>query len=185
MASPPPFSPASACPLWAFPPFFTPQPVDATRARQLEAWRALLVAWAASPEGRAAGGLLPLAGWPHWGNAAVDRRLPPEGAAAVAEHAVARGSAEWADAGRAALRVFARTPAEWAALLADGAARGALPVGAVLTLYELHSGPAAAGAPWEGADAVTLLRALELLEREGKAALRRAASVDETAVRFS
>ena len=54
----------------------------------------------------------------------------------------------------------------------------------MLTLYEIHSGPASAGAPWEGADAVALLRALELLEAQGRAALRRAPAVDETAVRF-
>jgi ESCRT-II complex subunit VPS25 len=101
--------------LWSdFPPFFTLQPNDATRATQLEEWGKLLLAHCASQRVTM---LAPLAAWPLWGNPGLQRALSAEGIAAVAEHLVARRRAEWADAQRVTLRVFFRTVEEWGVLV--------------------------------------------------------------------
>ncbi len=110
-----PFVPGSVCRLWDdFPPFFTLQPNDATRATQLEQWGGLLLAHCRHQRVT----LLPaLAEWPLWSNPRLQRTLPAEGIAAVAEHLVARRRAEWADAARVTLRVLFKTVEEWGVLV--------------------------------------------------------------------
>jgi len=156
-------------PLWqTFPPLFTLQPNDATRARQLDTWAALLVSWAAA---HAHAVIAPLADWPLWENRALARRLPPEGVRAVADLLVARGRAEWADGdARAALRVVWHTPAEWAALVFAHVDAHGFINGDVTTVGDLLA--TALGADFAGLDAPTLARALdELARREPPAAL--------------
>ncbi len=116
MAAPAPFfNPAVTCPLWGtFPPFFTLQPSDATRATQVEAWGRLLLAECAS---RRATLLSPLAEWPLWENRALQRALPADGIAAVAAHLVALGRAQWVDEQHVNLRVLFKTVPEWGVLV--------------------------------------------------------------------
>jgi ESCRT-II complex subunit VPS25 len=110
-------------------------------------------------------------------------RLIPEGIAAVVDHCIATGAAEWLDSSKASLRVFYRSPAEWASLIhAHCSTLGYL--GQVLTMYELHSGTVGMGRAWEGVDPAVLLKAMEVLEGKNKAIIMRAADVDETAVKL-
>ena len=110
--------------------------------------------------------------------------LPPAGIEAVATYLVSRGQAEWADgAAHAALRVFWKTPAEWAALILAHVTEHGLG-GELLTVYELHSGSASLGSPMEGLEAATLVKALEVLASQGKAQIKREPVLDEYAVRF-
>ena len=184
--TPPPFC---APDVWHFPPLFTLQPVDATRARQLEAWRGVLLGWAAAERRTSP---LPLREWPLWENAALPRRLSDEGIAAVADAAVAAGAAAWHGAARGvdgALLLFWRAPAAWGAELhAWAAARGLAAPGAVYTLYELRTASEWAGSPAQSLAPPMLLAALEALQREGLAALDRGAAgdaaMDEVGVKF-
>lgn len=122
--------------------------------------------------------------WPLWENKGIGRRLNEEGIRAVAEYCVQRGSAEWADADHASLRIFYRTPAEWASLLYTHLSRTGYG-GQLLTVYELHSdGAVASGTPWEGLEAETLMRSLEVLEAQGKVDIIRRDTLDECAIRI-
>jgi ESCRT-II complex subunit VPS25 len=118
-----------------FAPLFTLQPADATRAKQLEQWRLLIVAWHQAHRQAT----MAVREWPLWENKAIGRRLPDDAVAAVMAHVVASGSAEWVDAGRTSCRVFYRSPAEWAARLQAHVEAAAM-AATVYTLYELHSG---------------------------------------------
>ena len=93
--------------IWrTFPPFFTLQPTDSTRATQLEEWGRLLLAHCAA----ARASVLPsFKTWPLWENAALHRALPEEGRLAVANHLISTGRAAWVDATRVALRVYWRS----------------------------------------------------------------------------
>ncbi len=110
-------------------------------------------------------------------------RLSDEGIDAVAAALVSAGNAEWADAGRTTLRLFYKAPAEWAALILAHATAMAFG-GQVLSLYELRCGSAGAGTAFEGLDADTLLRALKVLEGQGKVDVFPRPALDETGVRF-
>jgi len=148
-------------PLWHFPPFFTLQPNDATRARQLDEWARMIVSWATAFNHPS---FAPLGEWPLWENKAIARRLPPDGVRAVADALVASGRAEWADGGaRAALRIAVHTPAEWAALIIAHVDRTGHINGEVLTVAELQAN--VLGAAFAALDQPTLLRALDELAR--------------------
>jgi len=177
------FSPASVTRLWDFAPFFTLQPVDASRATQLEAWGRLVVALCAhrrqprlalsSPEAEAL-----------FKNSALDppRRLPEDGVRAVAAALVEAGRAEWAGAAagaagaaaaageRSTLLVYERPPAEVAAQLDEWLRRN--PSSHPRAVSELRNTGLNDGrmtdSPLWDLDGVTALRALEVLDREGK-----------------
>lgn len=151
--------------IYSFPPFFTLQPVDATRAKQLEQWRQLLLAWAAAHKATS----LTVKEWPYWTNRAIGRTLSDDGIAAVLDYMVTSGSGEWEDPGaKSRFRVFVRTPADVAAALHEAVVkRGMTTAGNIYTLYELHSGGALAGTEFDGMDPGILMRALEVMERSG------------------
>lgn len=56
-------------PMYAFPPFFTLQPVDATRAKQVEQWKQVVMAWHAAHKKSE----LAVKEWPGWENPAIKR----------------------------------------------------------------------------------------------------------------
>jgi ESCRT-II complex subunit VPS25 len=103
---------------------------------------------------------------------------------AVMEYLVASGSAEWEDASRARARIFFKSPAEWAAIVYDFVRSSALFGGTTYTVYELRERDISTGAPFHGLDAGTMRRALEVLEREGKALLFDGSNDDELGVQF-
>ena len=55
--------------MYNFPPFFTLQPVDSTRAKQVEQWKQLVMAWHAAHKATE----LAVKEWPGWENAAIKR----------------------------------------------------------------------------------------------------------------
>ena len=167
MAAAAPFHPAAVCRLWAeFPPFFTLQPNDATRQTQLEEWARLLLAHCAAHTTTL---VAPLADWPWWENRALQRALPPEGVAAVAEHLVAARRAEWADAQRVNLRVYFKTVEELAVLvLAAVKAHGY--VDELHTLEEL-SGELGRGEAFYRLEDDIMVRVCELLKAQGHATI--------------
>lgn len=116
------------------------QPTDATRAKQLEQWAQLVVAWHAVQKKTE----MTVRDWPHWENAAVGRRLPDDGVRLVMDHLVSRGNGEWMDDAHTRCRVFYRKPEEWAALVLAWA-QSRHQVGEILTLFDLHSGDASRG----------------------------------------
>jgi ESCRT-II complex subunit VPS25 len=189
--------------LWrTFPPFFTLQPVDATRAAQLDEWRKLLVAHCAHLRAPT----LVLRAWPLLENRELQRRLSDEGAAAVAEAVIRAGCGEWADAPQCTtLRIFWRSPAEWAqralAYMRDAGRTGAGNAGAFASVFELRGGGGsggsgggdaasllAGGAPLADLDADSAVRVLELLADQGRlvfvAGAEEDGDPDKTTVKF-
>lgn len=170
--------------------------MDATRAKQLEAWRSLLLSWHAQRKSTS----LVVREWPLWENAALGRRLPDEGIRAVLEHCVAAGSAAWEDGARTRATILYRSALEWGRdVHAWAAAHGMAADGAIFTVYELRTADEWAGNDFCALEPALLVRALEALEREGLATLVResaaaadadanaataAATMDEVGVKF-
>ncbi len=95
------------------------------------------------------------------------------------------GRCEWEDPqAKTTLRIFYKTPTEWASIISSRLAKLAYYSGQLLTVYELHSGTPASGTEFEGLDADTVLRALRILEQQGKLDVIPGDSLDETAVRI-
>lgn len=151
---------------WYFPPFFTLQPVLATREKQLGQWRELILKYRKPGSDRLANVIskrrnethppllavrgekdtdlkiktLVLHDCPLWRNDAIGRELSRADVASVADDFVDRGHGEWEDPGvRTRVRILWRRPDQLASDLYDWAAANGY-VNSVCTLYELHSG---------------------------------------------
>ena len=152
-------------PCFEFPPFFTLQPAQSTRVKQLELWQKLVLDWAQHHKEHT----ISVAEWPHFGNPAIQRRLPADAVSSVVQHMIGTGHAEYEDDTRARVHVYWRRPADWAAIVYDFArGSGMIGKGRVYTVYELRNDE---DAPFCGMEAWLLLKALRILEEEDKARL--------------
>eukprot|EP00696_Hemimastix_kukwesjijk_P013444 gnl/Hemi2/26831_TR9026_c0_g1_i1.p1 gnl/Hemi2/26831_TR9026_c0_g1~~gnl/Hemi2/26831_TR9026_c0_g1_i1.p1 ORF type:complete len:189 (+),score=75.07 gnl/Hemi2/26831_TR9026_c0_g1_i1:44-610(+) len=168
-------------PLYAFPPFFTLQPVLASRKKQLDVWCDLVLAYFHHHRlfylEVSQASTMPL-----FSNAAINRKLTPDGLSAVLAALESQGRLVWEQAKVKAL-IFWRTPSEWAGLVADWVERTGMP-GTVCTLYELTQGEATQSEAFHGLPVPVLLPALEVLQERGKAEIFQSDNPDEVGVKF-
>jgi ESCRT-II complex subunit VPS25 len=179
---------------YSFPPFFTIQPVLATRQKQLGLWTQLIVDYHYSHK-------LPICvkhECPLWSNPEIQRALSKEDLEVVLDHLVQRGSAEWMDGSedgpsqassstsnnhRTTLRILWRTPQELASDIYRWATTSGQ-LGSVVTLYELHSGEDSTGQSFSGLDEDLIRRALTILESQGKCTIFQGETSNEDGIKF-
>ena len=163
-----------------FPPFYTIQPVHAARENQLELWRKLILkAVTASTL------LVELSNCPAFSNPRINRSLSAEDRKSVAEYIISCGNGAWEDpASKQRLIVFSRTPEAWATAVYEWAKQTVRVGMGISTFYEIHSGEDAEGTELFGMDEDILMRALKVLERQGKVQLFPKDTVDEMGVKF-
>lgn len=155
-------------PHYSLPPFFTLQPVAATRAEQLAIWRQLIVEYCRKQRIVS----LPLDGasGPPFANEAIARSLDAPGRRAVADALVRAGEAQWAaGADGERLLVWWRPLAQWADELSSHL-RGA--GSSVFTMAELKSADADSpltGSELHGLGADLVRAAIAELVRTGRA----------------
>ncbi|TYZ63531.1 hypothetical protein PybrP1_010171 [[Pythium] brassicae (nom. inval.)] len=162
-----------------FPPFFTLQPVRATREKQLVLWKQLILEYHRTHN-------LPLfqpLASALFENVKISRKMAQEGRLAVAEYLIRCGNGSWEDDTRTRCRIMWKKPAEWAAEIYDFAReRGML--GNVFTVYELYAGEETLGSSLHGMEPWLLREALAVLEAEGKAAIIAGETCEEDGVKF-
>jgi ESCRT-II complex subunit VPS25 len=160
--------------------FYSLQPVDETRAKQLDQWRSIVLDYCEANSTSQ----LNLNATAIFRNDDIDRELSLDGRISVIDHLIVSGNAEWdSQAAKTTCQVFSKSAQEWAASVHQYAQEYAM-FGSVYTVYELHSGDVAAGAPFRGVQAALLLSALRLLERQGRATLIQGGTADEHGVKF-
>mmetsp|Transcript_38764 Transcript_38764/g.87363 ORF Transcript_38764/g.87363 Transcript_38764/m.87363 type:complete len:179 (+) Transcript_38764:139-675(+) len=165
---------------WYFPPFFTLQPVLATREKQLGQWRELILKYHTDLKIKT----LVLHDCPLWRNDAIGRELSRADVASVADDFVDRGHGEWEDPGvRTRVRILWRRPDQLASDLYDWAAANGY-VNSVCTLYELHSGEDVDGMSFQGADEELIRRALGILEGQGRCTVFKGETSEEDGIKF-
>lgn len=129
-------------PFHSFPPSYTRQPVEATRAKQTQLWcdlirdycRVYRIFWLDVSVARESN---------LFSNAAIDRRLSDEDVRYFLGQLVARGDAEW-DPDRKRCLVFWRRPSDWGQLIyqwVDATGKN----GELLTVHEIRKGTATMG----------------------------------------
>jgi len=149
---------------YSFPPFFTIQPHSATRDKQLEAWRHLVLNYCQvhtiSVLDLADAGDLPL-----FHNATISRRLPAEAILTVLEDLAQHGNLEWTDKSKRRGHIFWKSPAQlgqeiykW---VSDSGQKGT-----VVTLVELEEEGETNS--WKGVSQEVIVKALKTLEAERK-----------------
>ena len=164
-----------------FPPFYTLQPVLATRERQLELWRQLILKKCESSSTL----MIELNSFPFFANSKINRSLDAEGRKAVGDFLVSTGFGEWEDPStKLRLRVYSRTPESWAQTVYEWAKQTVRVGEGISTFYEIHSGEDAENTELFGLHEDILHKALKVLEKQGKAQLFPAATLDEMGVKF-
>ncbi|CAG9466461.1 unnamed protein product [Pedinophyceae sp. YPF-701] len=153
----------------SFPPFYTIQPVEQTRERQLAVWRDLVVRFCRAAR------LFVLTtdesdDGPLFQNEAINRKLPASGRVAVLDSLAARGQAHWLDKHKRRCAVFFRPLEE----LADDLEKWARDMGysgSVVTFDEISSGPETSHTDLHGMHHDALRIVAGVLERRGRAAV--------------
>jgi ESCRT-II complex subunit VPS25 len=164
---------------YSFPPFFTIQPVLATKEKQLALWRDLIVRYHTQYKLKT----LVVHECPLWKNDDIGRSLSKESIGSVMEDLVKHGYGEWLDDSKTKCRILWRKPEELATDIYEWAVANGN-IGSVCTLYELHSGEDVHGMSFQGVDEEVLRRALAILEDQGKCAIFKGDTSDEDGIKF-
>ncbi|CAM9221326.1 unnamed protein product [Sphacelaria rigidula] len=162
-----------------FPPFFTLQPVLATREKQLRLWCDMVLRWHHARREY----VFAWKDWPLWENQTIGRKLGSDGAGAVVDELVRTGHAEWNDAGKSMVTLMWHSAEEIAAKLYDFVRKHDM-VGSVFTVYELHQGDDVLGTDFYGMDEGLFRKALAALEKQGRAVIFQGATSEEDGVKF-
>jgi ESCRT-II complex subunit VPS25 len=165
---------------YQFPPFFTIQPVLATREKQLALWRELLLRYHTQHKIKT----LVVHDCPLWKNSDIQRQLSSRDIQIVVDDFVKHGHAEWIDADtKTRCRILWRRPEQLATDIYQWAEQKGY-LNTVCTLYELHSGEDVHGMSFQGADEELLRRALAILEQQGKCAVFKGGTSSEDGIKF-
>ncbi|GMH84551.1 hypothetical protein TrVE_jg13791 [Triparma verrucosa] len=164
---------------YSFPPFFTIQPVSATRQKQLALWRDLILKYHTANKEKT----LVVHDCTLWKNEGIQRELNRDNVRLICEDFVNNGNGEWEDEAKTRIRIMWKKPEELAGDLLAWADRSGFK-GQVCTLYELSSGEDSEGASFEGADEELIRRALAILEERGQVAIFKGDTSEEDGVKF-
>ena len=166
----------------SFPPFYTLQPAESTRERQLALWTKLVLEQALKPGEQAV--VLDLASFPAFVNAKLNRSMDLEGRRAVGEALVQSQNATWEDSTKTRLLLSRRTVDGWASVIYDWARESGRVGGAPSTVYEIYSGEDSQATELFNLHPDVCFSALKMLERQGKAVIIQGDTVDTTGVKF-
>ncbi|KAI9187878.1 hypothetical protein H9P43_002269 [Blastocladiella emersonii ATCC 22665] len=170
--------------LYSFPPFFTLQPHEPSRVKQVAAWLDLIRAYCAHHK------LYRLdmdsaASLDLFKNAAIGRTVPRDMLALLFREAVKAGLAEWStpkDTTR--VLVLWKSVAEWAAAMVEWA-RNAGFTDTVMTGYELRFGDYVTDADFYGMDEVLFCRVIQHLAKQKRVVMVNESKVaDELGFKF-
>ncbi|RKP10287.1 putative vacuolar protein-sorting-associated protein [Thamnocephalis sphaerospora] len=153
----------------SFPPFYTRQPTEATRTRQLELWSDLMLAYHQSRQCTRV--LLDdLLTSELCQNKSIHRSLSREFLLEILEALVAKGAgdAEWIDGTHRECLIYWRRPDSWAQLIYHWVTETGQR-GSVLTLHEITHGDMAASQEFYRLDDSVLRKALAVLVGKGHA----------------
>mmetsp|Transcript_35112 Transcript_35112/g.35747 ORF Transcript_35112/g.35747 Transcript_35112/m.35747 type:complete len:182 (-) Transcript_35112:120-665(-) len=165
--------------LWGFKPFFTLQPVRATREKQLQIWRDMIVKYHKQINQFI---MIPY-DFPYFENAAIERKLSSEAIHAIVNYMIETGYAEWDDSEHTRLVIMWKKPEVLAGDIYEWAQKHYY-IDSVFTIYELLSGDEYQDSGFFGIDGMLFRKALETLERANKCVIFQGSSSNEDGVKF-
>ncbi|KAI9096975.1 ESCRT-II complex subunit-domain-containing protein [Phlyctochytrium arcticum] len=176
-----------------FPPFFTIQPTQSTRQKQIQLWCEIILGYCAATghvhldlgEVQTARGSdksnVPLARV--FLNPRIQRNLSQEGIRTVVEELAKQGHAEWESPAKNRCLILWRKPEEWANIIYKWAFESGS-TNSICTVYELLHGDGTVTESFHGLDERTMVKALEALAKSAKAQLFTGQSLSEMGVKF-
>ncbi|XP_015180277.1 PREDICTED: vacuolar protein-sorting-associated protein 25 [Polistes dominula] len=154
---------------YSFPPFFTLQPHADTKAKQLEAWKSLVLEYYRITK-QAIIDVREVHSSPLFNNSAINRKLPSEVVLIILEELSKTGNAMPLDKTKQRWLVYWHTLEEWGDIIYNYAQETGQ-IGSVCTLYELTQGEETVDQEFHKLDTEVLIRSLRTLEYAKKAEL--------------
>eukprot|EP00455_Lapot_gusevi_P057126 TRINITY_DN9638_c0_g1_i3.p1 TRINITY_DN9638_c0_g1~~TRINITY_DN9638_c0_g1_i3.p1 ORF type:complete len:196 (-),score=20.05 TRINITY_DN9638_c0_g1_i3:16-558(-) len=165
------------------PPFFTLQPVQATRNKQVGMWVDFIISYLKAHQKS----VVNLNNDIHtelFHNRQIDRKLSLAAAQTILQELVDRGYGIWDGAEKSRCLVSWRRLQDWAAALHHWASESGK-LNFICTVFELRAGDETRGEEFYGLDVELFVRILALLEQQHKATLFRTNdNLDEIGVKF-
>lgn len=152
-----------------FPPFFTLQPNIATRQKQFEAWRNLVLDYHKFHKQYVLD-ITESQTSPLFCNKSIQRKLSLDVIYMILDELSKLGNVEWQDGQRQRCYVFWRTPEEWGQMIYKWVSDSGM-TNTVCTLFELTNGDDTVNEEFFGLDSGVLKKALQTLEKEGRSEL--------------
>lgn len=165
---------------YQYPPYFTIQPVQETWEKQCSLWCALILAFCKAHKIFV---LRPTDDTPLFHNKDINRKLSQEAIVKILDHLVAKGNARWLDSQKQQCLILWRKVEEWAQVILGWANTYGVQ-DSVMLLEDLSSGDDVRGTDLHGLHREVLLRALQVLQEQGKVRLFRGATPEEEGVKF-
>ncbi|KAJ1794629.1 hypothetical protein LPJ59_004491 [Coemansia sp. RSA 2399] len=167
-----------------FPPFFTRQPNESTWKEQRRMWCDLILAYFRHMH-LSGMTLAEVVTEPPFSNRRIHRSLRVDMLREIVEELVKQGNACWTGQKNTndTCLVFWRKPEAWASIIHQWVSDVGM-LNTVLTFFELANGEDTADQEFHNIDPLTLRRALDVLQGQGKAQLFVGTSDDDIGVKF-
>ena len=167
--------------LYSFPPFFTLQPVDSTRIKQLKEWKEIILNYCISTKTS----IFSINEWPYWENKEINRKLSPDDIQLVINYLLNEHVCEYLDNSKSKVKVFWKTPLEWGDSIYKFVS-DAGKMNTIFTLYELHSGMDTYNESFHGLDSSIIYSALLTLQSSNRVEIYKGnnATIDEYGIKF-
>eukprot|EP01035_Chromulina_nebulosa_P017233 gene17233-22759_t len=165
--------------IWNFPPFFTLQPNNETRSKQLDQWAQLIL------KHHSINNIYKMtpSSYIYFSNDSINRKLSNEGIISVINYLISKGYAEWEDHTNTTLKIYWRSPDSMADELYDWVVNNGF-TNNVLTVYELHSSEDHINSTLYGVDILIVRKVLNILEKKGKCKIIPGLTPEEDGVKF-
>jgi ESCRT-II complex subunit VPS25 len=168
-----------------FPPFFTIQPVLATREKQFALWRELILKYTATKKIK----VLSIHDKELWVNKKITRQLSTDSIVQICNDFILHGHGEWLDTTndrnkQTSMRIFWKQPEQIASDIYVWAEQNRY-INSIVTVYELHSGDDTNDSSFHNIDEDILRRALAILEQQGKCTIFQGDTSEEDGIKFS
>lgn len=167
---------------WSFPPYFTLQPVEETRRKQVALWCELILRWCKHHQ------VYKLStdvaeDTALFANQQINRSLNGETRTLLLQVLVKNGNGMWLSKSQSQCLILWKKLPEWAAALHEWA----LSIGmqdAVTSIEEIMDGEDSVGTDFAGMPKELLLEAVKILEQQRKAKLFKGTSADDIGIKF-
>eukprot|EP00899_Mesostigma_viride_P018966 jgi/Mesvir1/27070/Mv20763-RA.1 len=162
-----------------YPPYFTLQPVQDTRERQVALWKSLILSYCRELRIFS----IDVDTFPLFSNGAINRKLTNEARVVFLDALVAEGYGEWVGKGKVRCLVLWKKVPAWADDIYTWVRANALE-GTVMIPDEIISGVESKGQDFHGMHRDVLLLALQYLEGQRRVELFKGATSDDLGVKF-
>uniref|UniRef100_A0A7E4ZS25 Vacuolar protein-sorting-associated protein 25 n=1 Tax=Panagrellus redivivus TaxID=6233 RepID=A0A7E4ZS25_PANRE len=152
-----------------FPPFFTIQPNATTREKQLESWGQLVLHYCHANNIFVAD-VIALSESELFNNKNIHRRLNHKDVLTVLDYLESKKCVEWVDRQKKQCHIHWQTPEQWAEVI-HGWARSNGFINSVVTFEDLIEGDDTVQESFHGINRLALLKALEVLQSNNRAAI--------------